>query len=108
TLHTGTPLAPVEDGNGDFVLADFDRDGIPDLYFIKRRNTGSNSIEVHVLSGASNYQQFTLHTGTPLAPAQDGNGDFGVAVFDCDGIADLYFVQRRNAGSNSIELHVLS
>ena len=42
------------------IRRDFDRDGVDDLYFVKRRNTGTNSIEVHVLSGASNYQQFAL------------------------------------------------
>ena len=105
-LQTGTPLAQAEDGNGDFLVADYDRDGVPDLYFIKRRNTGTNSIEVHVLSGASNYQQFTLQTGTPLASAEDGNGDFFLA--DGDGVPDLYFIKRRNTGTNSIEVHVLS
>jgi hypothetical protein len=108
TLHTGTPLVQAEDGNGDFFLGDFDRDGVPDLYFIKRRNVGTNSIEVHVLSGASNYQQFTVHTGTPLVQSEDGNGSFFVADFDRDGVDDLYFIKRRNVGTNSIELHVLS
>jgi hypothetical protein len=107
-LQTGTPLVQAEDGRGDFLLADFDRDGLPDLYFIKRRNTGSNSIEVHVLSGASNYQQFKLQTGTPLVPAEDGNGDFVLADFDRDGVPDLCFIKRRNTGTNSIEVHVLS
>jgi len=36
-LHTGTPLAQAEDHNDPFLPADFDGDGIPDLYFIKRR-----------------------------------------------------------------------
>jgi beta-glucosidase/6-phospho-beta-glucosidase/beta-galactosidase/lysophospholipase L1-like esterase len=107
-LQTGTPLVQAEDGNGDFLLADYDRDGVPDLYYIKRRNVGSNSIEVHVLSGASNYQQFTLQTGTLLAPAEDGNGDFFLADYDRDGVPDLYYIKRRNVGSNSIEVHVLS
>jgi hypothetical protein len=32
-------------------MADVDGDGILDLVFIKRRNTGSGTIEVHALSG---------------------------------------------------------
>ena len=107
-LHTGTPLVQGEDTNGDFLVADFNRDGTPDLFFIKRRNTGTNSIEVHVLSGKVNYQQFILHTGTPLVQAEDHNGDFLVADFDHDGIPDLYFIKRRNTGTNTIEVHVLS
>jgi hypothetical protein len=108
TVHAGTALAQGEDLNGDFALADFDRDGIPDLYFIKRRNTGTKSIEIHVLTGKSNFQQFALHTGTPLAQGEDHNGDFLVADFDSDRIPDLYFIKRRNTGTNSIEVHVLS
>ena len=107
-LHTGTPLAQAEDRNGDFLVADFDRDGIPDLFFIKRRNTGTNTIEVHVLSGKSNFQQFIMHTGTALAQAEDLNGDYGLADFDRDGIPDLFFIKRRNTGTHSIELHILT
>jgi hypothetical protein len=107
-LHTGTPLAQAEDHNGDFLIADYDRDGIPDLFFIKRKATGTNTIEVHVLSGKSNYQQFILHTGTALAQAEDANGDFFVADYNGDGIPDLFFIKRRNTGTNTIEVHVLS
>jgi len=107
-VHTGTALAQSEDGNGDFLLADFDRDGIPDLFFIKRRNTASHTIEVHVLTGRSNYRQFALHTATPLAAAEDGNGDFLLADFDRDGVPDLFFIKRRNTGTQRIEVQVLS
>lgn len=107
-LQTGTPLTQGEDSNGDFLLGDFDRDGIPDLYFIKRRNTGTNSIEVHVLTGASNYQQFACHTGTPLAQAEDANGDYAVADYNRDGIGDLWFIKRRNTGTTTVEVHVFS
>jgi len=107
-VRAGTSLAQTEDLNGDFAIADFDRDGVPDLFFIKRRNTGANSIEVHVLTGKSNYQQFVVHTGTPLTQGEDRNGDFLVADFDRDGIPDLYFIKRRNTSTNQIEIHVLS
>jgi hypothetical protein len=48
--------------NGVFALADFDRDAIGDLVFIKSRNTGSGTVEVHVLSSTSNYQTFIVQT----------------------------------------------
>ena len=49
----GTALAQTEDGDGDFMLADFDRDNVPDLVYIKRRNTGSSTIEIQVVGGTS-------------------------------------------------------
>jgi hypothetical protein len=107
-LQTATALAQGEALNGDFALADLDGDGIPDLFFIKRRNTGSNTIEVHVLSGKSNYQQFVLDTGTPLAQSEDQNGDFLTSDLDRDGVPDVLFIKRRNTGTNTIELHLLS
>ena len=47
--------------SGDFGLA-------PnlDLCFVKKRATGTGRTEVHVLSKKSNYQSFSLQTGTAL------------------------------------------
>ena len=33
-------------------MADYDRDGIPDLIFIKTSNTPNGHVEVHVAAGA--------------------------------------------------------
>jgi hypothetical protein len=107
TVHTGTPLAPEEDSNGDFLIGDCNGDGRPDLYFIKRRNTDTKSIEVHCLDGASNFQKFIVHTGTPLAQREDGNGDFQMSDQNADGRDDLYFIKRRNTDTKSIEVHCL-
>jgi hypothetical protein len=38
---------------GVWLMADYDRDGIPDLVFIKTSNTGTGRIEVHIASGAA-------------------------------------------------------
>jgi hypothetical protein len=42
----------------DFMLADFDRDGRPDLVYITRRNTGNYTIEIRVLGGTSAHNPF--------------------------------------------------
>src|SRR5262249_7363343 len=50
-LSTTIPL----DATGfDFVVADYNGDGKPDLFCLK--NTGTGSLEIQVLSHASNYQ----------------------------------------------------
>ena len=107
-LGVGTPLGQAEDNNGDFLLGDFDGDRIPDLYFIKRRKTGSKMIEVHVLSGQSNYGKFIEHQGTALVQAEDSNGSFALGYNVGDGVSDLYFIKRRNTASKMIEVHVLT
>jgi FG-GAP-like repeat len=107
-VEQGTPLGQGEDANGDFAITDFDRDGIPDLVFIKRRNTGTKTIELHIVSGKSNYQQFIVEQGTPFAQGEDANGDFAITDFDRDGIPDLVFIKRRNTGTKTIEVHILS
>ncbi len=73
-----------------------------DLFVIKENKTGTNSTEVHVLSAASNYQQFILHTGTALQET-DATFDFLLASN-----RDLFVIQKRNTGTNSTEVHVLS
>lgn len=45
----------VDDGF-EFVMADWDRDGILDLVAIQKRNTPSRTTEVRILSGASQFQ----------------------------------------------------
>jgi hypothetical protein len=96
SLHTGTALHETG-ANFDFVLA-----GNRDLFAIKKSNTGTNSTEVHVLSAASGYRQFSLHTGTALHET-GANFDFGLA-----GNRDLFAIKKSNTGTGSTEVHVLS
>jgi 5-hydroxyisourate hydrolase-like protein (transthyretin family) len=107
-LHTRTPLGLIEDGRGDFTMADIDRDGRQDLVFIKRRDVGTGRIEVHAFSAASNFQQAILHSGSALFAGEDGNGDFTMADVDRDGRPDLVFIKRRATPTGKIELHVAS
>lgn len=53
-----------------FFAADYDNDGVPDLWIIKRFNTGTNSTEVHILKGPK-FDVWLLHSGTPLHETPD-------------------------------------
>jgi hypothetical protein len=75
---------------------------------LKRSNTGTGKLEVHVLSGASNYQSFLLQTGTPIGQADAAtNFTFAVGDYDQDGRPDLLCLKRTNTGTGSLEVHVL-
>jgi hypothetical protein len=108
-LQTGTPITEADAGaNFLFALGDFNHDGTPDLYCIKRSNTGTGNLEVHILSGADNYQSFLLHTGTPITQADAANFLFAVGDFNHDGLPDLYYLKRLNTGTNKLEVHILN
>ena len=51
SLATGT-VFNIED-NGTWLMQDWTGDGKADLVYIKTRNTGANSVEVHVADAAS-------------------------------------------------------
>jgi hypothetical protein len=95
-LQTGTVLHET-DATFEFLLA-----ANRDLFAIKKSNTGSNSTEIHVLSAASNYKNFILHTGTALHET-DASFEFALAP-NCDLVA----IKKSNTGTHSTEVHVLS
>ena len=73
-----------------------------DLFAIKKNGTGSGTTEIHVLSAASGYQQFSLQTGTALHPT-DHTFEFCVAVN-----GDVFAIKKSDTGSGTTEIHVLS
>ncbi|WP_438040517.1 hypothetical protein [Sorangium sp. So ce128] len=95
-LHTGTALHPT-DRNWAFAVAPN-----RDVFVIKKQATGTNSTEVHVLSAASNYQQFSLQTGTRLHPTDD-NWAFALAAN-----RDVFAIKKEGGGTNTTEVHVLA
>lgn len=96
SVHTGSVL---HETGADFVFALAPND---DVIAIKKRDTGTDSTEVHVLSAASSYQEFSLQTGTPLAETGD---DFD---FVLSASRDLFAIKKKDTASGSTELHVLS
>src|ERR1017187_4968863 len=103
-LETATTFAPEADGV--WLMADFDGDGLPDLCLIKTSNTTSGTVEVHIASGASNYQTRVLETATTFAPEADGI--WLMADYDRDGIPDLCLIKTSNTTSATVEVHIAS
>lgn len=95
-LHTATALHETG-SNFEFQLAPND-----DLFAIKKRDTGSESTEVHVLTAASGYQQFSVQTGTPLKETGSGT------TFLLARNRDIVVLHKRETGSNTTEVQVLS
>ena len=104
--QTGTLLHET-DGTWDFAVADMNGDGAPDLVGIKKSATGTNSTEVHILSGRTNFRSWIRQTGT-LLHETDGTWDFAVADMNGDGAPDLVGIQKSATGTNSTEVHILS
>jgi hypothetical protein len=102
-LEVGTTFLPETDGT--WLMSDYDRDGIPDLVFVKdSKNSGTGKVEVHIASGASNYQTRVLETGTTFLPEFDGT--WFMADYNGDGIPDLIFIKTSNTGTGRVEVHV--
>jgi tRNA A37 threonylcarbamoyladenosine synthetase subunit TsaC/SUA5/YrdC len=101
-LHASIPIEKTGD-NYDFELGDYNHDGIPDLYCIKRN--GGSTTGIHILNGQSNYQSFLLQTGAALPPT-DTNWEFGVSDYNNDGTPDLYCIKKN--GSGATEVHILN
>jgi Astacin (Peptidase family M12A) len=95
SLQTGSVLHET-DSTFEFCLA-----SNRDLFAIKKSNTRTVSTEVHVLSSASNYQQYVLQTGTVLHRTNDS------FTFDVTTSRDLLAIKKRNTGTNSTEVHII-
>ena len=73
-----------------------------DLFCIKKSATDSTSTEVHVLSAALDYQDFSLQSGTSLH--ETGSTDTFVVAHN----RDLVYIKKSNTGTKTTEVHVLS
>lgn len=109
-LQVETPIRHDDIGNFDFVFGSVGGVGIPDLYCIKRRNTSSQRLEVHVLGGLSNYQTFSLQVATDIGISEIDAGKYRFAAGRYQrkgGNADLYLLKCDQTGSGMLEVSIL-
>ena len=107
-LQTGTRLEEAgTDGKFAFEVGDYDGDGTVDLYAIKKSDV--TATEVHVLDGATNFQEFLLQVQTPLQPAGTGDAwSFALGDYNDDGNPDLICIERQPVGNEAnTVIHVL-
>ena len=104
-FNFNTPLEQTED-NSKYLLGDYNKNGILDLYCIKKNNTLTKSTEVHILDGSNNYQSFLLQTGIPFHETEE-NCSFLLGDYNKNGKLDLYCIKKNKTGTNSTEVHIL-
>lgn len=105
-LQTGTCLHETDDAF-DFAVADWNADGCPDLVVVWKSNDSNRHSLVHVLSGASTYQDFMLHAEIPLLDTL-GMYEFMVTEWTRNGRLDLVGIRKSKTGTNSTEVHIMT
>jgi hypothetical protein len=98
SLRIATPLGEADPSNWTFLVG-----SNGDLYAIATKNSGSGKVEVHILTAASNYQQFSNEVATALGPVDPSRWEFQLTAAD-----DLVGVFLNGTGSGQTEVHVLS
>lgn len=103
-IETATTF--VEENNGQWQMIDFNGDGKLDLVYIKNQNTGTGYVEVHVASGASNFQ--TRIQEVPTTFTEENNGVWRLVNYQHSGHLDLAYIKDQNTGTNKVEVHIAS
>jgi lysozyme len=106
-LHAATALPAVPAGQFQFALASFAGDHRSNLYAIALNHTGTNTVEVHVLSEASSYSTWILHSPSALALVADSSA-VQFKIGDKGGSGDLIAIPHAATGSGGTEVHALT
>lgn len=107
-LHAATAFGSAPAADWQFFVAPYGGDGQPDLVGLHVRGTVSGRVEVHVLSAASGYQNWLLHTATPLGAVSPGTFQFALGSLGGDRRSDLFAIGLAGTGSGRLEVHTLS
>jgi hypothetical protein len=106
--HYSTILPTVEgDLAWTFDVADYNRDGVPDLFVFKKVGGSSGRTEVHIYNGADGFHTALGHFPMPMPPTgSDDAWEFHVADYDGDSIPDVIAIAKQNGATT--EVHVVS
>ena len=99
-----SPLHKFDNGF-EFKIGNFE-EGKPNIYCIKKNKTGSNSTEIHILSGDNDYQSFIFNKETALHETDD-NWNFGVGEYNNNGKYNIYCIHKKNTDSKYTEIQIL-
>ena len=90
-----------------FAMADYNNDGIPDLFTFWTNNTAKT--EIHIINGINPTGAWLLQIQTGLESFADGRYDLGLGSFNNDYAGkDLFAIKKGSTGSGKIEVHILS
>jgi hypothetical protein len=104
-----TALSETTASQWQFSFADYNNDGVQDLIGVLMNGTGSGKTEVHILSGASNYQTFLLHAVTGLGETTASQWRFVFGYYNADNKPDMIGVLMNGpTGTGKTEVHVFN
>ncbi|MBF0432816.1 MAG: VCBS repeat-containing protein [Fibrobacteria bacterium] len=95
----------------NFAMADYNNDGILDMFALKNTYCGSGSFEIHVFNGADNFQTPLLQTGTTHPEIADHQyWDQNVGDYNNDGFVDIWLFRKfsNNTSINFVEVEILN
>jgi hypothetical protein len=109
-LQMGTILPMTgPDNSWAFEMGDFNHDGIPDLYAIRKSGSESDATEVHILNGADKFRTYLLNAVTPLGQTgTDNSYRFKLGDYNDDGKDDIYVFALTGNESGTTELFILN
>lgn len=102
-LQTALPTGQFNKNTISITYGDYNQDGIDDLYCVAKQGTGSGYTEVHILDGASNFQEWIAHAITPIL-LNGTNYEFIAADYNGDGYKDLYCINKNNNGQTTLQI----
>ncbi len=107
-LSTTTALSSVpNDYSWNFELGDYNSDGNPDLYAIKKVS-GTGKTEIRILNATGNFNSFLLNRTTLLGQTGSDNAwSFKVGDYNRDGALDIYAIKKMGA-SGKTEVFVMN
>jgi hypothetical protein len=118
-LHSPTMLHETDAQYSLLMCNDSNEIGKPDLCAVKRGGTNFRNLEVNLLYGAYNYQNFALRIATPnftllrenwIMTEQSSAGpmDFLLADWSGDGTLDLVMIKKFFTSTQSTEVRIFS